>query len=131
MLMLLRQHPSIALDFIVDVFNHVADWYAHPRIADPLESAFEVELKFPNGNTKTQWCNGRLWNLYRGTSVGPYVLQSYLMALEVGCTNSQNKNRMSWRGFYWNCSRRVTTVPLRRSWRAWRRHFLFSVENPC
>jgi len=82
MLMLLRQHPRIALDFIIDVFNHVADWYAHPRVPERLEPAFEVELKFPNGNTKKQWCNGRLWNLYRGTSVGPYVLQSYLMALE-------------------------------------------------
>ena len=82
MLMLFRQHPRIAHNFIIDVFNHAADWYAHPRVSDPLESAFEVELKFPNGSTKTQWCNGRLWNLYRGTSVGPYVLQSYLMALE-------------------------------------------------
>ena len=82
MLMLLRQHPRIALDFIIEVFNHVADWYAHPRVADPLEPAFEVELRFPNGSTKKQWCNGRLWNLYRGTTVGPYVLQAYLMALE-------------------------------------------------
>ena len=82
MLMLLRQHPRIALDFIVSVFNHVADWYAHPRVTDRLEPAFEVELRFSNGSLKKQWCNGRLWNLYRGTSVGPYVLQSYLMALE-------------------------------------------------
>lgn len=82
MLPLLRHHPWVALDFIVGVFNHVADWYAHPRINDRLEPAFEVELRFPDGSLKKQWCNGRLWNLYRGTSVGPYVLQAYLMALE-------------------------------------------------
>ena len=82
MLPLLRQHWRIAVDLIIDVFNHSADWYAHPRVTDGLEPAFEVELKFPTGESKRQWCNGRLWNLYRGTSVGPYVLQSYLMALE-------------------------------------------------
>jgi len=82
MLPLLRQHPRIALEFIIGVFNHVAEWYAHPRVSDRLEPAFEVELRLPDSTLKKQWCNGRLWNLYRGTSVGPDVLQSYLMALE-------------------------------------------------
>jgi hypothetical protein len=79
---LLRRHRRIALDFIVGLFSHVADWYAHPRVRERLEPAFEVELRLPEGTTKKQWCNGRLWNLYRGTSVGPDVLKSYLMALE-------------------------------------------------
>ena len=82
MLPLLRQHRRIALDLLIQVFNHSADWYAHPRLTDRLEPAFEVELQFPSGESKKQWCNDRLWNLYRGTSVGPDVLQSYLMALE-------------------------------------------------
>jgi hypothetical protein len=82
MLSLLRQHWRIAVDLIIDVFNHSADWYAHPRVTDRLEPAVEVELKFSTGESKRHWCNGRLWNLYRGTSVGPDVLQSYLMALE-------------------------------------------------
>ena len=79
---LLRYHPSVGLDFVIAVFNHSIDWYAHPRIADHLEPAFEVELRFSDGTSHRQWVNGRLWNLYRGTSVGPYVLQSILMALE-------------------------------------------------
>ena len=82
MLSLLREHPRAAIDFLIELFNHVADWYAHPRIADPLGPAFEVTIKLPNGNTKAHSCNSRLWQLYRGTSVGPDVLQSYLMALE-------------------------------------------------
>jgi ABC-type iron transport system FetAB ATPase subunit len=82
MFSLLRQHPRAALDFLIELFSHVADWYAHPRISNPLEPAFEVTIKLPNGSAKTHWCNSRLWQLYRGTSVGPYVLQSYLMALE-------------------------------------------------
>ncbi len=79
---LLRYHPRQALDFFIKVFNHSADWYAHPRVHDRLESAWEIELTFADGTTRKQWGNPRLWNLYRGTSVGPYVLQSMLMAFE-------------------------------------------------
>lgn len=79
---LLWYHPRRALDFFVKVFNHSADWYVHPRVHDPLEPAWEIELTFADGTTRKQWGNPRLWNLYRGTSVGPYVLQSMLMAFE-------------------------------------------------
>ncbi|MFP5277364.1 MAG: AAA family ATPase [Acidobacteriota bacterium] len=82
MMPLLREHPRPAIEFLLELFNHVADWYVHPRIADRLEPTFEVTVKLPDGSTKTHWSNSRLWQLYRGTSVGPYVLQSYLMALE-------------------------------------------------
>jgi hypothetical protein len=79
---LLRFHPVKALSFYAKVFNHSADWYAHPRLRDRLEPAWEVELTFTDGSTKKQWVNGRLWGLYRGMTVGPYTLQSMLMALE-------------------------------------------------
>jgi len=82
-LLLLRHHPRQGLDFIIDVFNHSADWYAHPRVREEcVEPPFEMALTFVDGTSRVQWCNARLWNLYRGTSVGPYVLQSLLMALE-------------------------------------------------
>ncbi|HAI86546.1 MAG TPA: AAA family ATPase, partial [Firmicutes bacterium] len=72
------------LDLIISIFNHSADWYAHPRVrSDCVEPPFEIALTFADGTSRTQWCNARLWNLYRGTSVGPYVLQSLLMALEL------------------------------------------------
>lgn len=79
---LLRYHPERGIDLFVSVFNHSADWYAHPRVHDRLESAFQITLTFADGTTQQQWVNGRLWNLYRGTSVAPYVLQSMAMALE-------------------------------------------------
>ncbi len=47
-----------------------------------VEPPFSITLTFADGTTTAQACNARLWNLYRGTSVGPYVLQSALMALE-------------------------------------------------
>lgn len=80
---LLRHHPREGLDFIISVFNHSADWYAHPRVRSAsVEPPFDITLTFEDGTSRKQWCNDRLWNLYRGTSVGPNVLQSILMALE-------------------------------------------------
>ncbi|MBU2844273.1 AAA family ATPase [Acidithiobacillus ferriphilus] len=79
---LLTHHPRKGLEFLIQVFNHSAEWYAHPRLGDRLEPAWEVELTFEVGTTRKQWVNPRLWGLYRGMAVGPYVLQSLLMAFE-------------------------------------------------
>ena len=82
---LLRNHSSKGLDLIIDVFNHSTEWYAHPREGcedEAVEPPFEMELIFSDGTSRKQWVNPRLWNLYRGTSVGPDVLQCILMALE-------------------------------------------------
>jgi hypothetical protein len=80
---LLHYHPSEGLAFMIDIFNHSADWYARPRVQNELvESPFEISLVFSDGTSHKQWCNDRLWCLYRGTSVGPCILQSLLMALE-------------------------------------------------
>jgi len=81
-LWLLQYHPEQGLNFIIDIFNHSTEWYAHPRVPLNIEPPYEITLTFTDGTTKKQWCNPRLWNLYRGTSVGPCVLQSLLMALE-------------------------------------------------
>ena len=79
----LRHHPRRALALLIEVLNRSADWYGNRRVSkDSLESAFRVTLAFADGSTARQWCNPQLWNLYRGTSVGPYILQSLLMALE-------------------------------------------------
>lgn len=79
---LLTCYPGKGLDFLVQVFNHSAEWYAHPRLGDRLEPAWEVELTFADGLVRKQWVNPRLWGMYRGLGVSPYVLQSLLMALE-------------------------------------------------
>lgn len=79
---LLSHHPRKGIDFLLKVFNHSADWYVRPRVRDPLEPAWEVELIFADGTTRKHWVNDRLWGLYRGFQVGPYALQCLLMALE-------------------------------------------------
>jgi hypothetical protein len=82
-LLLLQHHPLVGIDFILWLANHSADWYGQRKLASPtVELPGEIILTFADGSYQRQWCNGRLWNLYRGTSVGSYLLQSALMALE-------------------------------------------------
>jgi hypothetical protein len=81
-LQLLRCHPTKGKDFVIEVLNHSAEWYAHHRFLGNIEAPFEIELIFADGTSQRQWCNARLWNLYRGSSVGPHVLQCLLMAME-------------------------------------------------
>jgi hypothetical protein len=79
---LLRHHWWKGFAFVLDLFNHSADWYANPRVQSRLESPEDLTLTFADGTTKRQWCNGRLWGLYRGASASPNVLQTAAMAFE-------------------------------------------------
>ncbi len=78
----LRYHPRRAMDFICEVFDRSADWYRNPRGENRLEPAWEAEVRFKGDKARTIVVNERFWFLYRGLSVGPYALQSILMALE-------------------------------------------------
>lgn len=80
---LLRHHPSQGLAFILELNNRCAEWYANPRYPhEHVEAPGVLSLSFTDRSTVTQWSSPRLWNLYRGASVGPYLLQCALMALE-------------------------------------------------
>ncbi|MER2512256.1 MAG: ATP-binding protein [Nitrosomonas ureae] len=80
---LLRTHPRIGFKSIIDLLNHSGIWYGERRWLDfRLESAWQITLDVPGEGQVTQWANPRLWCLFRGISVGPYVLQTALMALE-------------------------------------------------
>ncbi len=80
---LLRHHPRDVIPFIIELLNHAANWYGERRWpGNDLEPATRVTLDVPDGEPVAQWMNGRLYLLYRGESVGPYLLQSALMALE-------------------------------------------------
>ncbi len=109
---LLRYHPRKALDFLINVFNHSTDWYVHPRVHHPLEPAGEIELTFAEGTTRKQWGNPRLWNLYRGTSVGPYVLQCLLMAMEKWLLEVASQNPKQLDAILVNILRRTESAAL-------------------
>ncbi|MES1950258.1 hypothetical protein S4A8_05343 [Salinisphaera sp. S4-8] len=80
---LLRHHPRQGVDFIIDMLNHAGYYYGEQKWRrDRLEPAHLVELFLPGQKSIKQWANTRLWGLYRGQQVGPYILQTALMALE-------------------------------------------------
>lgn len=80
---LLRYHPRQGVDFIIDVLNRAGSWYGEQRWPyHRLEPARRITIEIPGEVSVTQWANPRLWGLYRGHEVGPYVLQTALMALE-------------------------------------------------
>lgn len=82
-LQLLRHHSKGGVDFLLGVLNRSADWYSKSRVRTTgIETPSAIHLTFSGGASKQQWANGRLWQWYRGFSVGPTILQSMLMALE-------------------------------------------------
>ncbi|MBN2560744.1 MAG: hypothetical protein JXQ75_07435 [Phycisphaerae bacterium] len=80
---LLRYHPSRGIDLIIRIMNRAADAYGDPESeVEFVEKPGRVTFRLPDGTVVEQWANSRLWLMYRGTSVAPYVLNSALMALE-------------------------------------------------
>ncbi len=80
---LLAHHPKQAVDFIIRFSNYCSDSYGDPKIFHRfVELPEKTSLTLPDGTAKEQWCNWRLWALYRGAHVGPHVLEGALMALE-------------------------------------------------
>ena len=82
-LRLLRSHSEAGLKHVIDLLNHAGTWYGEQRWPyGRLKPAWQITLDVPGEGQVTQWANPRLWCLYRGFSVGPFILQTALMALE-------------------------------------------------
>ena len=80
---LLRWHPCKGVEFIIRLLNHAVEWYAQGKwLGNRLETPVEVSVAIPENGEVTQWVSGRLWCVFRGITVAPYLLQSALMALE-------------------------------------------------
>ena len=80
-LFLIRSNPKKGIDFLINLLNYCVDCYADS--SDPGNGLpLQVTIELPNGSKKEQWCSNLLWCLYRGSSGGPCILQSALMALE-------------------------------------------------
>jgi hypothetical protein len=78
------EHPATGLDAVIAVINRAAQTYADTSAegGDTLEPPGDVEFELPDGTKKKILGGWRLWAMYRGASVAPYVLQSALMAME-------------------------------------------------
>ena len=78
---LLTHHPERGVNLMLRLVNRCCTAYANAG-GNIIEPPFQTTLTLEDGSTVHQWANGRLWGLYRGSSVGPNVLKSALMALE-------------------------------------------------
>ena len=80
---LLTHHPQKAVDFIIKLINHAANWYGTKQWSRRvLEPASCISLDIANYGPITQWANCRLYCQYRASQVGPASIISVLMALE-------------------------------------------------
>lgn len=78
---LLNYHPDIAIQLIVDVFNHSIDSLEESgRFSE--DEFITIIIKKENDHTVQQKGNQVLWLSYRGLSQTPDILESILMALE-------------------------------------------------
>ena len=82
-LAMLKSHPSIGVQLVLDLVNHAGSWYGGRKWpAFRLEPAQPITISVPGHGEVEQWANIRLWESHRGTSVTPHVIQCALMALE-------------------------------------------------
>ena len=82
-LQLLRHHPDVGVQLVLDLVNHSGRWYGEQKWPGfRLEPARPITISVPGHGEVNQWANGRLWESYRGTSVTPHVIECALMALE-------------------------------------------------
>lgn len=80
---LFRYNPQHAFQLLHDVFNYSADVYINSdSMVDPENPPVEISIRLSDTNSIQQVADRTLWCLYRGSTSGPFVLQSFLMALE-------------------------------------------------
>lgn len=80
--LLLREEPFETLKFILRLMNYTTECYKNSKLGADANEIFEIYIKMPNEESIKQLCSDRLWNMHRGTTVAPKLLESALMALE-------------------------------------------------
>lgn len=97
---LFHHHPKKALDYVLELSNHSSEWYGERKWpGNDLEEAERITIEVPGKGPVEQWFLGRLYALYRGMTVGPYVLQSALMAMEswlLGVAKAEGVDLEAW-----------------------------------
>ncbi|MCL2610610.1 MAG: hypothetical protein FWE02_02920 [Defluviitaleaceae bacterium] len=81
-LKLLKFAPREAIDFIVEFINYASIEFHNSDWNKEHSESFYISAEVEEGIFLKQLCSERLWELYRGTTAGPYLLACILMALE-------------------------------------------------
>lgn len=76
---LLTWHPDTAVPYLILFVERAAATYAQSGLDGKIP---RVPLRLGNGQERVVLASIRLWCLYRGTQVGPHIVESALMALE-------------------------------------------------
>jgi len=77
---LLKFHPKIGLNFLVDILNYSIEFYL--KADCDKQEMIQVEIELNDGTKLKQWGNTLLWSAYRGGSMTNKLLESLLMSLE-------------------------------------------------
>lgn len=80
--MLLQFSPKIGIDFVIDFTNIVTKNYEISNMNKEYLETYPITFMLSDGTRINQICSSRLWNLHRGGSSGPNLLECILMALE-------------------------------------------------
>lgn len=108
---LLKHHFQEAVRFITSIFNECGKAYKDACVSRGHEP-HTTEFTFPDGLKAKQICNEVFWNIYRGRSVTPSVLQSALMALEQILLEYADADAKGLDGFLMSVIRASETVAL-------------------
>lgn len=76
---LLRIAPQETVDFILSFTNKTVECYAKSELDGKID---QVDVFVDKNQVIKQYISNRLWCMYRGTQVAPYLLESMHMALE-------------------------------------------------
>ena len=80
-LLMLKEYPTLVTNFIIKTTNYAGDRYVNSHLNTDYKECQMINL-YIDGQEKKQIASQRLWQLYRGTSVGPNLLVSLLMGYE-------------------------------------------------
>lgn len=78
-LYLLTYHPDTAVPYLIQFVERATAAYGRSGLDGKIP---RVPLRLGNGQERLVLASIRLWCLYRGTQVGPHIVESALMALE-------------------------------------------------
>lgn len=87
---LLKFHPIVGLQFIIDFINYSVEFYVNAT-CDHKHKISQIEIELNDGTVVKQYAARELWVAYRGLSVTEYALESLLMSLEKYLLETANR----------------------------------------
>lgn len=78
-LYLLTWHPDTAVPYLIQFVERATEAYGRSTLDG---KPFHIPFRLQEGKERLVLASIRLWCLYRGTQVGPHILESALMSLE-------------------------------------------------